>query len=81
MKYLIPGILLAAFLILLIKYGIRRVTILEYERGLLYTQGKFRKTLEAGQYWYTPCPPLSTRSTPGPVLFRSLARRCSVRME
>ncbi|MDG4550958.1 MAG: slipin family protein [Candidatus Contendobacter sp.] len=54
MKYLIPGILLAAFLILLIKYGIRRVTILEYERGLLYTQGKFRKTLEAGQYWYTP---------------------------
>ncbi|MDG4595075.1 MAG: slipin family protein [Candidatus Contendobacter sp.] len=54
MKYLIPGILLILFLILLVKYGIRRITILEYEKGLLYTQGKFRRILGAGQYWYTP---------------------------
>jgi len=31
-----------------------RVTIMEYERGLLYRNGRLIKTLEPGSYWYTP---------------------------
>ena len=54
MQYLAPSIVLIIVLVLLVKYGLRRITILEYEKGLLYRQGRFSKTLEAGQYWYTP---------------------------
>lgn len=32
----------------------RRVVIYEYQRGLKYRNGKFQKTLEAGQYWMFP---------------------------
>ncbi len=38
----------------LLKWGLRRTTIFEYERGLRYTRGRFAGTLEAGQYWYFP---------------------------
>ena len=54
MKYLVPSILLIVLLALFLKFGIRRITILEYEKGLMYIKGKFRKMLEPGQYWYTP---------------------------
>lgn len=36
------------------KYGISRITIFGYERGLRYDKGKFTSVLEAGQYWYAP---------------------------
>ena len=37
-----------------IRIGIRRITVLEYERGVRYTRGKFSHVLEPGQYWYLP---------------------------
>jgi regulator of protease activity HflC (stomatin/prohibitin superfamily) len=48
---------LVAVLVLVIvavvaKYGLRRTTVYEFERGLKYTRGKFRVILPAGQYWY-----------------------------
>lgn len=33
---------------------VARVTILEYERGLRYHKGKFDRTLDPGQYWFSP---------------------------
>lgn len=54
MKYLIPGIVLIILVAILFKYAIRRITVLEYERGLMYVKGKFSKILEPGQYWYSP---------------------------
>jgi regulator of protease activity HflC (stomatin/prohibitin superfamily) len=38
----------------LFKVGVRRLTVLEYEKGLKYTRGKFRSVLNPGQYWYMP---------------------------
>ncbi len=35
-------------------WGLRRITVLEYERGLRYVRGRFDRTLDAGQYWYSP---------------------------
>ncbi len=40
--------------VIFFKFGLRRVTILEYERGLKYAKGKFKSVLEPGQYWYMP---------------------------
>lgn len=37
-----------------LRWGLRRVTVYEYERGLLYSRGRFARTLEPGQYWYSP---------------------------
>lgn len=54
MQYLASSIVLIILLVLLAKYGLRRITILDYEKGLLYRQGKFSTTLGPGQYWYTP---------------------------
>ncbi|MFO1372453.1 MAG: slipin family protein [Candidatus Competibacteraceae bacterium] len=54
MQYWVPSVLLIALIVLLFKYGIKRSTILEYERGLLYDKGRFKKILEPGQYWYLP---------------------------
>ncbi len=34
--------------------GVRRLTVLEYERGLKYTKGRFNSVLGPGQYWYMP---------------------------
>src|SRR5580700_8638244 len=30
---------------------LRKVTVMEYQRGLLYRGGQFSRVLEAGQYW------------------------------
>ena len=40
--------------VIFFKFGVRRVTILEYERGLKYAKGKFTSVVEPGQYWYMP---------------------------
>lgn len=40
------------FVILVAKFGLKRITIYEYERGLKYRKGKFKKVVEPGQYWY-----------------------------
>jgi regulator of protease activity HflC (stomatin/prohibitin superfamily) len=51
---LIP-ILLTTFAIGLgLRYGLRRVTVYEYERGLKYTNGRFRGLLQPGLYWHFP---------------------------
>ncbi len=47
----ILGVIVLAILLAL---AVRRITVLEYERGLKYTRGKFRSVLQAGQYWYVP---------------------------
>ena len=50
---LLPLALLAAWLF--IASRLRRTTILEYERGLLYDGGRFHSALAPGQYWiWTP---------------------------
>ncbi|MBK8537591.1 MAG: slipin family protein [Candidatus Competibacteraceae bacterium] len=54
MEYLIPSLVLIVLLTLFFKFAIRRITILEYERGLMYVKGQFSKVLAAGQYWYSP---------------------------
>jgi regulator of protease activity HflC (stomatin/prohibitin superfamily) len=49
---LIP-ILLTVFVAgLAFRYGVRRVTVYEYERGLKYTNGRFGELLQPGSYWY-----------------------------
>ncbi len=53
MEYLAP-IAIVVGLVVFVMLGLRRITVLEYERGLKYTKGKFRSVLDAGQYWYTP---------------------------
>lgn len=40
--------------IILVKVFFRRITILEYEKGLKYSKGKFRAVVGPGQYWYMP---------------------------
>lgn len=54
MKTLIAIAVLIGLLYALIKYGIRRTTILDYERGLRYVNGKFNNLLEPGLYWHSP---------------------------
>ncbi len=54
MNYLITGVILIGLAVLFFKFAIRRVTILEYERGLMYVKGRLGKALEPGQYWYSP---------------------------
>ena len=53
MEYVLP-IVVAVGLVIFLKLGVRRITILEYEKGLKYAKGKFRSVLGAGQYWYMP---------------------------
>jgi regulator of protease activity HflC (stomatin/prohibitin superfamily) len=54
MKTLIAALALLGLLYALVKYGIRRTLILDYERGLRYSKGKFIKILEPGLYWHSP---------------------------
>jgi len=54
MQYIVAIIAAVAVLILFLRFGVRRITILEYEKGLKYTKGKFKSILEPGQYWYIP---------------------------
>ncbi len=53
MQYLIL-VVLAVVVVIIFKLTIKRITILEYEKGLKYVRGKFRKIVEPGQYWYLP---------------------------
>lgn len=43
----IPALFFISF-----KWGVRRITILQYERGLKYVKGRFTTILQPGQYWY-----------------------------
>lgn len=46
--------LLVVLGVLLIKWALRPVTILEFERGLQYTRGRFQGLLTPGLYWVVP---------------------------
>jgi regulator of protease activity HflC (stomatin/prohibitin superfamily) len=55
MTQLLVTLLVLAIVGLFVRARLRKVTIFEFERGLLYTAGKFRTLLEPGQYWiWTP---------------------------
>ncbi len=54
MEYLITLFILMILLIIIFRMGVRRITILEYEKGLKYFQGKFKAVIGPGQYWYVP---------------------------
>lgn len=55
--YNVIGLIIILLVLLLIgkaffKMFFNRVVIYDYEQGLLYKYGKFKKILTAGQYWY-----------------------------
>lgn len=54
MPFLLTLLAVVAAVILILLFA-RRVTVLEYERGLRYVRGRFRGLIEPGQYWYMPC--------------------------
>lgn len=54
MKTLIALAVLIGLLYVLVKYSLRRTTILDYERGLRYVKGQFNQLLEPGLYWHSP---------------------------
>jgi len=54
MGYAIAAIVVAVTAVVVLKYGVRRVTVYEFERGLKYMQGRFHAVLPPGQYWYLP---------------------------
>lgn len=47
-------IVLVVLLIFMYKFRPRRITILEYEKGLKYKRGIFTSVLQSGTYWYIP---------------------------
>ena len=51
MTQLLVVIVALAIVGLYIRARLRKVTVFEFERGLLYVGGKFRSLLEPGQYW------------------------------
>ena len=53
MEYILIIIVLIAIFVFF-KIGLRRITILEYEKGLKYSKGKFKDLIGPGQYWYIP---------------------------
>lgn len=54
MEYAIAAIVVVVTSALVLTYGVRRVTVYEYERGLKYVRGQYHATLSPGQYWYLP---------------------------
>jgi regulator of protease activity HflC (stomatin/prohibitin superfamily) len=54
MELVLALIAVAGIVILFGHYGLRRITIFEYQGGLKYSSGKFVEVLKAGQYWYLP---------------------------
>jgi len=36
------------------EWGLRRMTIFEYQRGVKYSRGRFRQILEPGVHWFVP---------------------------
>jgi regulator of protease activity HflC (stomatin/prohibitin superfamily) len=53
MEYLLPIVVIITAIIFL-RFGVKRVTVLEYEKGLKYVKGQFKTIMNAGQYWYMP---------------------------
>ncbi len=53
MEYLL-AIAAVVVVVIFFRVGVRRITVLEYERGLKYAKGKFKSVLGPGQYWYMP---------------------------
>ena len=45
-------VLCAVVAVCIYLYAFRKVIVFQYERGLLYTKGKFKKVLEPGKYRY-----------------------------
>jgi len=43
---------IATLILLIILLNFRRITIFQFERGILYRRGKFIKILEPGSHWY-----------------------------
>ena len=54
MNRLFGIIVTAGIIAVIVKFVTRRITILEYERGLKYKKGKFTEVLGPGCYWYLP---------------------------
>ena len=55
MQYWLPIVVVVVLAgVIFLKIGVRRITVLEYEKGLKYVEGKFKAVLEPGQYWYMP---------------------------
>lgn len=54
MEYLIAAVVVVVVVAVVARYGVRRVTVYEFERALKYTKGRFDTVLTAGQYWYLP---------------------------
>ncbi len=52
MGYLVTIIGLVVLAIIFFMLIVQRITILEYEKGLKYTKGKFKAVIGPGQYWY-----------------------------
>ncbi len=51
-SFLIAVAVWALVLVIAIKLlPVKRVTVYEYQKGLKYTKGRYRGTLDAGQYW------------------------------
>lgn len=47
--------LLTIFVVMILfRAGVKRVIVLEYEKGLKYVKGRFAGVLGPGQYWYLP---------------------------
>jgi regulator of protease activity HflC (stomatin/prohibitin superfamily) len=55
MQFVITALVVVAIVTIVAvvaKYGLRRATVYEYERGIKYTRGKFQAVIPPGQYWY-----------------------------
>lgn len=54
MQYLIAVVIVVAAIAAVVRYGLRRTTVYEFERGLKYARGRFDRILPPGQHWYLP---------------------------
>ncbi len=54
MTWFISIVAAVAVLVVVFRYGVHRATVLEYQKALRYTRGRFRDVLGPGQYWYVP---------------------------
>lgn len=52
MEYIAAFILIGIFTFVIFRHAIKRVTILEYQQGVLYSQGKLKRVLGPGIYQY-----------------------------
>ena len=52
MEYLLS--IVVVVVVIFLTLAVRRITVLEYERGLKYAKGKFKSVVEPGQHWYMP---------------------------